>query len=98
MPAASSGVAVGNASYMPVGAIMGVLTSGMYTVVIETLSSTISDAIERENASSALLLATYAEKRGVFVCAPIEDTLMTWPDFRSRIPGRKPMISFSAPK
>ena len=63
-----------------------------------TLSSTSSDAIEREKASSALLLATYAEKRGVLVCAPIDETLMMCPDLRSRMPGRKPMISFSAPK
>ena len=63
-----------------------------------TLSSTISDAIERENASSALLLATYAENRGVFVCAPIEEMLMMCPDLRLRMVGRKPMISLSAPK
>ena len=63
-----------------------------------TPSSTISDAIERENASRALLLATYAENRGVLVCAPIDDTLMMCPVFRSRIPGSNPRISFSAPK
>ena len=37
--------------------------------VIDTLSSTSSEAMEREKASSAPLLATYAEKRGVFVWA-----------------------------
>ena len=45
-------------------------------VVMCTLSSTTSDAMQREKESSALLLATYAEKRGVLVCAPIEETLM----------------------
>ena len=38
------------------------------------------------------------KRRGVFVCAPIDETLMMWPKPRSRIPGRKPRISFSAPK
>ena len=63
-----------------------------------TLSATTSGAVQRENASSADFDATYAEKRGVFVCTPIELTLMMWPDLRSRIPGMNARISFSAPK
>ena len=41
-----------------VGAIIGVRTSGMYTVVMCTPSSMTSGPIERENASSAALEAT----------------------------------------
>ena len=63
-----------------------------------TLSPTTSGAVQREKASSADFDATYAEKRGVFVCTPIELTLMMWPDFRSRMPGRNARMSFSAPK
>ena len=57
-PAASSGVIVGNRSYILVGAIIGVRTSGMWIVVTYTLSSTISDAMQRLNASSADFDAT----------------------------------------
>src|SRR3954447_1896982 len=74
--AASSGVIVGKASYILVGAIIGVRTSGMWMVVMWTPSSTTSEATQRDQASSAALEATYAEKRGVFVCTPIELMLM----------------------
>ena len=63
-----------------------------------TLSATHSGATQRENASSADFEATYAEKRGVLVCTPIDETLMMWPVLRSRIPGSRAMISLSAPK
>ena len=53
----------------------------MYTVVTCTPSPMISGAIERENASSAAFDARYAENRGVFVCSPIVEMLMMWPDF-----------------
>jgi hypothetical protein len=53
MFAASSGVSAGKRSYIFVGAIIGVLTSGMYTVVMWTPSPMISEPIERLNASSA---------------------------------------------
>ena len=56
--AASSGVIVGKRSYIFVGAIIGVRTSGMWIVVILTPSSTISEAMQRENASSADFEAT----------------------------------------
>ena len=58
MSAASSGVIVGKRSYIFVGAIIGVRTSGMWIVVMWTLSSTISEAMQRENASSADFEAT----------------------------------------
>ena len=58
MSAASSGVIVGKRSYIFVGAIIGVRTSGMLIVVMWTPSSMISEAIERENASSADFEAT----------------------------------------
>jgi hypothetical protein len=67
-------------------------------VVTWTLSPTTSGPRQRENASSAAFDATYAEKRGVLVCTPIDDTLMMWPRLLSRIPGRNFMMSFSAPK
>src|SRR5918996_3588568 len=67
MSAASSGVIVGKRSYIFVGAIIGVRTSGMWIVVMWTLSSMISEAIDRLNASRADLDATYAENRGLFV-------------------------------
>ena len=56
--AASSGDSVGKALYMSVGAIIGVRTSGMYTVENFTLSPTHSGATQRENASSAAFEAT----------------------------------------
>ena len=58
MSAASSGVIVGKRSYILVGAIIGVRTSGMWIVVTCTPSSTISEAMQRENASSADFDAT----------------------------------------
>ena len=58
MSAASSGVIVGKRSYILVGAIIGVRTSGMWMVVMLTLSSMISEAMQRENASSADFEAT----------------------------------------
>ena len=56
--AASSGVIAGNMSYIRVGAIIGVRTSGMLIVVRWTLSSTTSEAITRLKASSAAFEAT----------------------------------------
>jgi hypothetical protein len=58
MSAASSGVIVGKASYILVGAIIGVRTSGMWIVVMLTPSSTISLAAQRDQASSAAFEAT----------------------------------------
>ena len=58
MSAASSGVIVGNASYIFVGAIIGVRTSGMWIVVKVTPSPMTSEATTRVNASSAALEAT----------------------------------------
>ena len=49
---------VGKRSYIFVGLIIGVRTSGMWMVVIATPSSTISEATQRENASSAAFEAT----------------------------------------
>jgi hypothetical protein len=63
-----------------------------------TPSPIISGATQRANASSAAFDATYAENRGVFVCTPIDETLMMCPPLRSRIPGAKARISRSAPK
>src|ERR1700750_1463369 len=73
--AASSGVIVGNESYIFVGAIIGVRTSGMWIVVKVTPSPIVSELVTRVNASSAALDPTYALKRGGFVCTPIEETL-----------------------
>jgi hypothetical protein len=58
MSAASSGVIVGNESYIFVGLIIGVLTSGMWIVVNVTLSPIVSELTTRVNASSAALEAT----------------------------------------
>ena len=58
MSAASVGVIVGNRSYIVVGAIIGVRTSGMWIVVRCTPSSMTSEAMQRENASSAAFDAT----------------------------------------
>ena len=58
MSAALSGVIVGKRSYIFVGSIIGVRTSGMWMVVIATPSSTISEATQREKASSAAFDAT----------------------------------------
>ena len=49
---------VGKRSYIFVGLIIGVRTSGMWIVVMWTPSSMISEAMQRENASSAAFDAT----------------------------------------
>ena len=57
--AASSGEIVGNESYIFVGAIIGVRTSGMWIVVNVTLSPIVSELeTTRVNASSAALEPT----------------------------------------
>ena len=56
--AASSELIVGKFRYMPVGAIIGVRTSGMWMVVMSMPSPDTSGAKHRENPSSAFLLAT----------------------------------------
>src|SRR3569832_1464855 len=98
MSAASSGVSVGTDSYIFVGAIIGVFTSGMLTVVKLMPLSENSACAQRENASSAAFDATYAENRGAFVNTPIEEMLMMWPRWRSVMPGKKPMIKRNEPK
>src|SRR4029079_16101951 len=98
MSAASSGVMVGKRSYIFVGLIIGVRTSGLWIVVIATPSATISEATQREKASRAAFDATYDEKRGVLVCTPIELMSTICPERRSRITGSSLRISFTAPK
>ena len=56
--AASSGEIVGNESYILVGAIIAVRTSGMWIVVNVTLSPIVSELATRVNASSADFDAT----------------------------------------
>src|SRR5258705_1907339 len=64
MSAASSGVIVGKESYIFVGAIIGVRTSGMWIVVKVTLSPIVSEDVTRVKASSAALQPTYSLNRG----------------------------------
>jgi len=96
--AASSGEIVGNESYIFVGAIIAVRTSGMWIVVNVTLSPIVSELTTRVNASSADLDATYAEKRGGLVCTPIELTLTMWPDRFCRMCGSSPRMSLIVPR
>src|SRR5687768_17615236 len=77
--AASSGVSVGTESYILVGAIIGVFTSGMLMVVNAMFLPLNSAWAQRLKASSAALDATYAEKRGELARTPIELMLMMWP-------------------
>src|SRR4051794_38247067 len=63
-PAASSGESVGTFSYIFVGAIIGVRTSGMLMVVKLMFLSRNSEPAHAENESSADFEATYAENRG----------------------------------
>jgi len=58
MSAASSGVNVGTESYILVGAIIGVFTNGMLTVVKAMFLPLNSACAQRLNASRAALLAT----------------------------------------
>ncbi len=58
MSAASSGLIAGNASYIFVGAIIGVRTSGIWMVVKVMPSPTTSEATTRLKASSAAFDAT----------------------------------------
>src|SRR5579859_585792 len=62
--AASSGELVGKFLYIPVGAIIGGRTRGMWMFVIATPSSTTSGPMQRLNAASADFDATYALNRG----------------------------------
>src|ERR1022692_5308360 len=98
MSAASAELIVGKFLYIPVGAIIGVRTSGIWIVVTAMPSAATSGAKQRENASSAFLLATYAAKRGGYACPPIEVMLMMCPSWRSRMPVITAMISAIAPK
>src|SRR5258708_8872795 len=81
---ASSGVIAGKASYILVGAIIGVRTSGMWIVVNVTPSPITSEAITRVNASNAAFEATYAAKRGGVGCTPIEGIVTVGPAAPSR--------------
>src|SRR3954447_11331449 len=87
--AASSGAIAGNASYIFVGAIIGVRTSGMWIVVNVTPSPITSDATTRVHASRAAFDATYAEKRGGLVWTPIEEMFTTCPEPRARMCGSR---------
>src|ERR1700731_3749131 len=95
---ASSGESVGTFSYILVGAIIGVRTSGMLIVVKSTPLSRNSDAAHAAHESRADFDATYAENRGAFDSTPIDEMLMIWPRLFAIIFGRKPMISRNAPK
>src|SRR3546814_19034147 len=70
--AASCGVSVGTLSYIWVGAIIGVFTSGMLMVVKLVPLPDSSPCAQRLNASSAAFDSTYAENRGEFASTPIE--------------------------
>src|SRR5437763_9391481 len=97
-PAASSGERVGTFSYIFVGAIIGVRTSGMLMLVKLMPLSRNSDAAHSAKASSADFDATYAENRGARDRTPIELMLMMWPLFCSTIFGKKARINRTAPK
>src|SRR5690606_35967870 len=77
--AASSGLSVGTDSYILVGAIILVRTSGMLIVVKAMFLPENSACAQRENASSADFEATYAENRGELASTPIEEMLMICP-------------------
>ncbi|MNY79368.1 hypothetical protein D3C86_2199760 [compost metagenome] len=53
---------------------------------------------QRVQASSAALLATYAEKRGALVSTPMELILTTCPLRLATMPGKKPMVTRRQPK
>src|SRR4051794_28613099 len=78
--AAWPGEMAGKRSYIFVGAIIGVRTSGMWMLVNDTPSPTSSLETTLLQASSAALEATYALKRGGLVSTPMEETFTTWPD------------------
>src|SRR3954454_2635737 len=95
---ACSGDSVGTFSYMGVGAIIGVRTSGMLMVVKLMPLSRNSEPGHAEDESSADFDATYAEKRGAFDSTPIDEMLMTWPRRALSMLGTNPMMSRIAPK
>src|SRR3954470_12424121 len=80
LAAAWAGLIVGNRSYIFVGAIIGVRTSGMWMLVNETPSPTSSLETTLLQASSAAYDATYALNRGGLVRTPIEEMFTTCPD------------------
>ena len=96
--AACAGVIAGNRSYIFVGAIIGVRTSGMWMLVKETPSLISSLDTTLLQASRAALDATYAENRGGLVSTPIEEMFTMCPDFCSRIFGSSPITRRIAPK
>ena len=96
--AAWAGLIAGNRSYILVGAIIGVRTSGMWMLVKVMPSLTSSLETTLLQASRAALEATYAENRGGLVSTPIEEMFTTCPDFCSRIFGRIPITRRIAPK
>ena len=96
--AACSGESVGTFSYILVGAIIGVRTSGMLMLVKWMPLSITSEAAHSANASSADFDATYAENRGARDKTPIELMLMMCPRFCSAILGRNARINRTAPK
>src|SRR4051812_22391831 len=96
--AACSGDSVGTFSYIRVGAIIGVRTSGMLIVVKLTFLSRNSDEAHAEKESSADLDATYAENLGAFDSTPIDEMLMMCPCRCAIIAGRNPMMRRRAPK
>src|SRR5437867_714868 len=96
--AASSGESVGTFSYILVGAIIGVRTSGMLIVVKSIPLSMNSDAAHAANESSADFDATYAENRGALDSTPIDEMLMMWPRLFATMLGTNPMMRRNAPK
>src|SRR5258705_13036741 len=77
--AASSGVIVGNESYIFVGAIIGVRTSGMWIVVNVMPSPMTSEETTGVHPASAALDATYSLNRGRLGCGPEVEALTAAP-------------------
>ena len=85
-------------AYASVGAIMGVRTMSIRTLVTVTPWWRHSREAMRPKASSAALAAVYAANFGAIICTPHVSTFTTWPSPRSIMPGASPIVSRTGPK
>src|SRR5436190_16036221 len=82
--AAWSAVMAGIGLSLLEGAIIGVLTNGMWMLVKVMWSESVSVPTTSAKASSAALLGTYALYFGLLACTPALETFTTCPNRRSR--------------
>ena len=81
-----------------VGTTIGVCTRPNRMLVNVTPSAYVSRPAIRDQVSSAVLEAMYAENFGAFICTPQVPMLTTCPNPCARIAGSSPIVSRTGPK